>query len=398
MMLIRAVRVLSAAMIIRPYSRAAPRPAARLFVLCALIVLLLPAIARAAPEIRPWMPPGVDSLTVWSAEAIERFKSNSGDSVGGRNYRPYDLVSSMGRRLLASLGREGFTQAHAIQGVLDSLGLDTQVVTDPKQPGFVLLLVRNPSRPTATAVGFLYWFRERDLRVQGVVFHGSRNPRMRVWWTAETEWPYDWAIVTDNPNDGGRMNLLLMRLNAQATYWVLVQYENSGPDLGGPGEAVWADVNRGGAPEMIAWTEARADSTFEICSECPKLRLERMYILRKQGYELFDDRLVPAPFSTFTLFIRLLQQQNRTAAQRLLSDPPKVADAIAAGWAKHGRGAWKMEYAEAGESWPRWLAFRFDGPKGPVRYIVHFEYLEGRWLIRDWVIPRPAPTGKSVTP
>ena len=384
-------------MLIQPYSRPVPRSAARVFLVCALLVLLLPALARAAPEIRPWSPPGVDSLTVWSAEAVERFKSNAGDSVGGTNYRAYDLVGSMGRRLLASLGRGGTVQAYAIEGVLDSLGLDTQVVTDSQQPGFVLLLVRNPFRTTAAGVGFLYWFRDRDLRMQGVVFHAARNPRMRVWWTGQTEWPYNWAIVTEDPNDDNHMSLLLTRLNEQATYWVLVQYENAGPDLGGPGETVWADVNRGGSPEMIVWTEARAESTFEVCSECPKLRLERLYVLRSQGYELYDNRLVPAPFSTFSLFIRLLQQQNRAAAQKLLSDPPRLADAIAAGWARRGRGVWKMEYAEEGESWPRWLAFRFAGPNGSVRYIVHFEYLEGRWLIRDWVTPRPATMGKAVT-
>ena len=340
----------------------------------------------------------MDSLTVWGVEAVERFRANAGDSVGGSNYRAYDLVGSMGRRLLASLGRGGAAQAQAIEGVLDSLGLDTQVVTDAKQPGFVLILVRNPFRSTAASVGFLYWYRDRDLRVQGVVFHGSRNPRMRVWWTSKTEWPYEWAIVTDNPNDGDRMNLLLLRLNEQATYWVLLQYENAGPDLGGPGEALWADVNRAGDPEMLVWTQARADTSFELCSECPKLRLERMYVLRSTGYELYDSRLVPSPLSTFTLFIRLLQQRNRTAAQKLLSDPPKIDTAIAAGWEKRGAGIWQLEHAEEGESWPRWLGFRFDGPKGPVRYIVHFESIEGRWLIRDWVVPHLAPRGKMVTP
>ena len=340
----------------------------------------------------------MDSLTVWGVQAVEHFHANAGDSVGGANYHAYDLVGTMGRRLLASLGRGGIVQAQAIQGVLDSLGLDTQVVTDPKQPGFVLLLVRNPFRPTAAAVGFLYWYRNRDLRVQGVVFHGSRNPRMRAWWTSRTDWPYEWAVVTDNPNDNDRMNLLVLRLNPEGTFWVLVQYENAGPDLGGPGEALWADVNRAGDPEMIVWTEARADTSFELCPECPKLRLERMYVMRSTGYELYDSRLVPSPLATFSLFIRLLQQQNRTAAQKLLADAPKVAEAIAAGWERRGRGVWMLEHAEEGESWPRWLAFRFDGPKGPVRYIVHFESIEGRWLIRDWVIPRVASKGKGVTP
>ena len=149
---------------------------------------------------------------------------------------------------------------------------------------------------------------------------------------------------------------------------------------------------------MVVWTEARADTSFEICSECPKLRLERMYILRENGYELYDDRLVPSPLATFTLFIRLLQQQNPTAARRLMSDPAHLDEALAAGWSKRGPGIWKMEYAEEHESWPRWLAFQFHGPHGAVRYIVHFERVDGRWLIRDWVTPHAASSGTMVKP
>lgn len=393
------VRVIWSAMLARRPSRSSCRVVPRLARLAVpFVVALWPAASTAAPQIRPWTPPGTDSLTVWAAEAREHFRANTGDSVGGANYRPYDLVGSMGRRLLASLGRAGMSQAHAVEGVLDSLGLDTEVVTDPKQPEFVLMLVRNPFRTTAAAVGFLYWYRDRDLRLQGLVSHGTRNARMRVWWTAKSEWPYEWAIVTDDPNDGGRMNLLLLRLNEQATYWVLVQYENAGPDLGGPGEAVWAELNSDSAPELVVWTQARADTSFDQCNECPRLRLERLYVLRPAGYELYDTRLVPSPYATFSLFIRLLQQQNRTAAAKLLSDPPRVADALAAGWAKRGRSVWFMERAEPGESWPRWLAFRFKGPSGPVVYDVHFEFIEGRWLIRDWVIPKPASLGKGVSP
>ena len=371
--------------------------AATLGALAAIAPPAVPA-ANAAPAIRPWSPPGTDSLVIWAAEATQRFRSNAGDSIGGGNYRPYDLVGRMGRRLVASLGRSGMNQAQAVEGVLDSLGLDTEITTDPRQPGFALLLVRNPYKATAAAVGFLYWFRDHDLRSQGVVFHGSRKARMRVWWTAKTEWPYQWAIVTDNPNDSNRMNLLLLRLNAQATYWVLQQYENAGPDLGGPGEAVWADVNGGGSPELMVWTEARADTTFLECGECPKLRLERMYVLRESGYEEYDSRLMPSPYATFTLFIRLLQQQNRPGAAKLVSDPALAETALATGWGRRGRGAWTLEYAEDGQSWPNWLAFKWKGPKGPTHYIVHFEYVEGRWLIRKWVVPKPSPLGKEVTP
>jgi hypothetical protein len=269
---------------------------------------------------------------------------------------------------------------------------------DPKQPQFALMMVRNPFHPSAAAVGFLYWFRDRELRQQGVVFHGSRSPRARVWWTARSEAPYEWGIVTTDPARDGRLELLLLRLNETATFWVLVQYEDQGPDLGGPGEAVWAEIDREGAPELIVWTHAQAESTFEECTDCPHLVREQIFVDRAPGFELFDGRLVPSPYAAFTLFIRLLQHGERAAAARLLEQPARIEQAVAAGWARRGRGTWSVEYGEEGETWPRWLALRFKGPNGPVHYIVHFTLRDGRWLIADWVVPRRPATGSGSSP
>jgi hypothetical protein len=355
--------------------------------------------AIAASPIRPWAPPNADSLTVWAAESRARFQTNTGDSVGGGNYHAYELVGRMGRKLLQSLGREGMIQAHAIKGVLDSLGMDVEVGVDPQQPQFTLLMVRNPYRPKAAAVGYLYWYRDRDLRQQGVVFHGSHNPRMRVWWTADQDFPYGWGIVTDDRSDGDRMNLLLLRLNETATFWVLISTEGSGgPELGGPGAATWVDIDNTGAPELMTWTRTESDSSFTECTSCPHLLRERLYVERPDGFEEYDRRLLPSPYAAFTLFVRLLQNRDQAAASRLLEKPARVSEAVAAGWAKHGKRIWTLEYAEEVRGWPRWLAFKFQGPKGPVRYIVHFAFDGARWLIRDWVIPKPAETGKEIRP
>jgi len=360
---------------------------------------VLPRLAAAAPPIKPWVPPNADSLTVWAEESRVRFQTNTGDSVGGGNYHAYELVGMMGRTLLQSLGRAGMIQAHAIKGVIDSLGLDVEVAVDPQQPQFTLLMVRNPYRPNAAAVGFLYWYRDRDLRQQGVVFHGSRNPRMRVWWTANQEFPYGWGIVTDDPSDGNRMNLLLLRLNETATFWLLIQYEGSGgPELGGPGQATWVDIDNTGAPELMTWTRIEPDSTFSECAACPHLLRERLYVERPDGFEEYDRRLLPSPYAAFTLFIRMLQNRDQTAAARLLEKPARVSEAVTAGWAKRGRNIWTLEYAESVPGWPRWLAMKFQGPKGSVHYIVHFAFDGARWLIRDWVIPKPAETGKEIRP
>lgn len=364
-----------------------------LVVLLAVTALAIAGPARSAPPIQPWIPPQADSLLAWSALAKTRFESNTGDSVGGANYKPYALVGNMGRVLLKSLGRSGMRQAQAVEDVLDSLGLDTEVAVDPSLPDFVLLIAHNPARPSASSVGFLYWFRGNDLRQQGVLMHG-RKPRMRVWWTSKTEAPYEWAVVTENPSQDGRLNLLLVRLNETATFWVLLQYDVSG-DLGGSGDAQFVDMNHDAIPELSVWTRAEAESVFEAeCGDCPHLTHESTYVLRTDGYDLYDRRLLPTPYAAFTLFIRLLQQQNRPAASRLLEKPDRVDEAVVEGWSRRGRGVWKLEYAEPDQPWARWLAFRFAGPKGTVRYIVRFSFKDGRWLIKDWTIPR-APTAKS---
>ena len=85
------------------------------------IVAVAPARAQ---SVRPWIPPGADSLVHWAAEAKVRFRENAGDTVGGTNYRAYELVGTMGRRLVRSLGKQGVLQAPAIEGAR-IVGLDT---------------------------------------------------------------------------------------------------------------------------------------------------------------------------------------------------------------------------------------------------------------------------------
>jgi hypothetical protein len=129
------------------------------------------------------------------------------------------------------------------------------------------------------------------------------------------------------------------------------------------------------------------DSTFERCGECPQLQSETTFVLRNGSFEPFDSRLMPSPFSTFTLFVRLLGDGNRTAAARLLRDPTRLDLAVKAGFGATNarRGAWKLEYAEDNEAWPRWLALRHVAGTGRPLYIVHFGLRDGRWVILDWL-------------
>src|SRR6267143_1772578 len=79
-------------------------PRARAGAVLLAACLLAGAAPAGAQSIRVWVPPPNDSLTSWAAEARARFQANRGDSVTDANFRAYDLVGQMSRRLLRALG------------------------------------------------------------------------------------------------------------------------------------------------------------------------------------------------------------------------------------------------------------------------------------------------------
>jgi hypothetical protein len=189
----------------------------------------------------------------------------------------------------------------------------------------------------------------------------------------------------------------LFRMNDRGLNWSIVQTPDQGPDLTGAGEAAWVDLNADDRPELVAWIKGENDTLFDACLDCPGIIHEEIYTEFHEGLRLHDMRILPTPYSTFTLFIRLLADGNRTAAARLLKDPARLEEAIADGWGLRRQAkAWKLEYTEE-ERWPSWLEFLHHGPNGDRRYVVHFELKGGRWIIRDWVTPhRSIPAGQGI--
>jgi hypothetical protein len=372
--------------------RFVPRLAAlALCLACILVPALRAQTVVQVPPIRETSAaagsPAADSISVWAAQAKAGFQSNPGDSAGGENYRAYEKVGLIARRLLRSLGRRDLLQAQALQPALDSLGLVTEVATDPSKPAFALLMVRNPVRHTADAVGFLYWYKGDDLRIQGAVFKGGYHPRMRVWWTGRPEYPMEWGILDETR--AGSLRFTMMRLSPGGTVWGIQQDEESFPLMGEPGEASWVDLNQDGRPEFVSWTSAPTDSLFTECPDCPKLITERTFIEGGDAFEMQDQRLLPTPYATLVYFVRLLIDGKLAQAEKLVREPAKVREAVAQGWDKRVvRKAWTVEYGESGQAWPRRLALRFEGPNGVKRYAVIFAMREGRWIIDNWFEPR----------
>lgn len=362
--------------------RAAAVPIALASLACfALLALCAPAHAQ---RLRPWTPPSPDSILAWSGEARTRFQSNRGDSVGGSNYRAYELVGYIGRQLLRSLGRENLAQAAAVENAMDSLGLDTEIEVDPELPYFALLVVRNPFRPAANAVGFLCWYKQQDLKVQGVELRGGWEPRARVWWTGKQEGPYEWGVL-EASRDRKRLHLSLFQLSSNGAFWNVIQNQAEGLEFSGIGDAHWADVNGDSRPEFVVWAPSEADSLVIPCSGCGRMIEEHTFVQRPRGFALLDSRIVPSPLSTWTRFLRLLVNGDRAGAGRFLHDPKKLDSAIAEGWAsRRAPGSWQVMSIEPGSSWPSWLVARFNSATGSRLYKVNFVSSGGRWQIRDW--------------
>ena len=366
---------LASAALIALVSTAAPRPA-------------FPA--PAAPLVHPWVPKHADSLTVQATRARAGFRAAPGDSATGDNAIPYQQVAQIARQMFRDLGREHMAESVGIEGALKSQGLLADLRLDALQPGFAMLMVRNPYRLSADAVAFLYWWRGDDLRYQGQVVPGGRDSHFRVWWSGSRA-PYTCGI-TFHQNDPRRsLGFMLMRLGPDAGIWELVQFPGQGPEIAASGEADFHDVNGDGVPELVAWLRVPSDSAFTECTGCPGVDVERVLTLHEDGFELEDSRVVPTPYATFQRFIHELADRNRAAALRLLSRPTLLDSALAEGWgADHRRGAWRLARVEGGQQWPRWLAMRHEGAAGHPEYAVHFTQRDGHWVIHYWYRERGA--------
>jgi len=363
----------------------------------ALLATLIVAPAH-AQVVKPWVPAG-DSLLRDVTTARMRFQHQQGDSVGGDNYGAFEIVGRLGRKMLQSLGRDHLLQAPAVAGALDSLGLDVEVVNDPKIPSIVLLLARNPFRRTSDAVGFLYWFRQSDLRMQGAVYPPSRDVSLRAWWTARAEAPYEAAVLYRPGNEGVKPGFKLFRMSPDGFFWNMTQYEGHSPEMGARAMGSFADVNLDGVPELLVFNEVDPDTFFTIVSGAPKLMNEFIYTERPEGFVLHDARTLPGPSQTLRLFAEMMADRQYERAKKLLLKPEKVTEAVANGWAGvRGKATWTVEYGEAGQSWPEWVEVRIRNAAGVKRWIFHFFIQDGRWVIHDWIPVQAATPTAAPTP
>ena len=368
-------------------------------VLCGLagLALVLAALApRAVAQTpKPWVPPGQDSIQALVSEAKVRFRQATTDTSSERSIVPFERVGQAARRLLRRIDRNDLLVAPRIEATLDSLGLDTDVVIDPSLPSVVLVMIRNPDRPSSHAVGYLLWYRGADLRMQGMSFPSAVQPRLRSWWSAYQGAPYSTAIVYTARGTPPRLGFKYLRLSSDGFFWELVQYEGHGPDLGVAGDVAWADLNGDSRPELLSYSPAPPDSVLTVERPVQPVIREAIYTEGPRGFLPHDGRHVPGPLETLRQFVIALRAGENDRARRLLVNPDFLEFAKAAGWASaRSPRSFVVDRQQEGVPWPEWLGARVTGTAGVRRYVFHFSLHEGRWLIKDWIAeeaPRPAP-------
>jgi hypothetical protein len=362
--------------------------------LCAVLAGA-PGLAR-AQAVRPWTPSGADSVTGLAAEAKVRFRQAASDTIDDQEIIPFERVGQAARRLLRRLGRDHTLLAPSIEGALDSLGLDTDVVNDPLLPSVVLVLVRNPYRRSQQVVGYLLWYRGLDLRMQGVVFPPCMRPRVRSWWSGRPSSPYATAIVYETRAVSPALGFKYLALSSDGYYWNLIQYEGNGPDLGLAGEATMPDIDGDGRPELVSWSPAPPDSILTTAPPVrPRLR-EATFTERGRGFVVHDARILPGPLTTLDLFLGWLREGKSDNARRLLVDPAFLDRALKLGWADlRSPRNFLVDRQEEGQTWPDWLSARVETKAGAQRWVFHFTLQEGHWLIKDWVAEEPARANAS---
>jgi hypothetical protein len=112
-----------------------------------------------------------------------------------------------------------------------------------------------------------------------------------------------------------------------------------GPDsLGGVGAGAFGTA--GDSVAVLTTRTWEPTPRFDECATCPHVFHQRRFRWALEGFERFEDALVPTPYVTFVQLIQALTAGDRDGALERVTRPALVESARRAGWATV-KGSWR---------------------------------------------------------
>ncbi len=368
-----------------------------------------PATARAADEnprsavpATPWRPPEVDSLKLWADEGLALLAPAKSDTVGPTEIAAFDRFDQVARKYFGALGPRSMRGARGVLPVLDSLGVKAEFAQDSELPQFCALTFFNPAFDGYAAVTYLYWWRGDELRRQRMLLTGGRRLQLEVWWTGQSEGPYEAGFIDHRRTGETREPFFtLLRMSPRADFWGIVQAGRRDVDLGGRGNARFVDLNDDAVPELLAWVVSPPDARFRPGPDLPPLLSERIWQRSDSGFVALDRRTLPSPFATFVLFLRALETTQTSLARDLVATPAVLTRARTLKLATFkAPESWEALGQGAGGRWHQRMRFQYGTAARRDKMLdVQMKFVDGRWLIERLDAPadlrpaKPAPSG-----
>ena len=247
--------------------------------------------------------------------------------------------------------------------LLDSLGVGGEIAGGG---GAVAVNLFSRADPEGDSWPWLFWREGGKARAQAIEGRGLHLAELAAR-DPGTDSAQVAAIFARRA--GGGQQPLLMVWGRQGSRWELRQ--TLGADsLGGTGSAAFEGGDD--RPDLVARTH-RNTPRFEECATCPHIYHTLRFTWGTEGFARVSDEMASSPYAAFVQLIQALLENDRDAAERLVTERRLVDQARKAEWNK-SKGVWRAAPAtdEAAQS----IVF-FRGTEEAWR--VSFEQRGGEW-------------------
>ena len=256
------------------------------------------------------------------------------------------------------------------RALLDSLDVGAELVGSHGALGVNFF---SRSDPTAGSWPWIFWCAGSAVQAQavegsGMSMVGLAARGLSAEPAAPPQSPGIAALFARRTGGGPQPMLLTWRVVGGG----LALAQTLGPDsLGGVGTGTFESSADSGV--VLATRTWRPTPRFDECPTCPHVLHQRRFHWGLEGFESFEDALVPTPYVAFVQLIQALTAGDRDGALGLVTRPALLESARRAGWAtvkgpwraapgSEERGdelvfyrgsseAWKVRFQRQGEGW-----------------------------------------------